>query len=78
MPRLSGRRGRGGEPYLTIITGQAAAWATFWLTLPRTTPLRAPSPRVVRRCQQHGKLVYVTGLNEEGQAALDRGFSREK
>jgi len=34
--------------------------------------------RVVHRYQQHGKSVYVTGLNEESQATLDRGFSREK
>ena len=33
--------------------------------------------RVVHRYQQHGKSVYVTGLNEESQATLDRGFSRE-
>ncbi len=33
--------------------------------------------RVIHRYQQHGKSVYVTGLNEESQATLDRGFSSE-
>ncbi len=31
--------------------------------------------RVIDRFQGHGKSVYVTGLNEESQITLDRGFS---
>jgi len=31
--------------------------------------------RVIHRYQQHGKSVYVIGLNEESQATLDLGFS---
>jgi SulP family sulfate permease len=31
--------------------------------------------RVIDRFQAHGSSVYVTGLNEESQMTLDKGFS---
>ncbi|WP_319578017.1 STAS domain-containing protein [uncultured Methanospirillum sp.] len=31
--------------------------------------------RVIDRFQDHGRSVYVTGLNEESQTTLDKGFS---
>jgi hypothetical protein len=40
------KRRKPSGAYLTIITGQSAVWATFWLTLPITAPRMAPSPRL--------------------------------